>query len=116
MSPLGGLDQAGFLERRVSAVLIHRLESLRGELYLHKTAEFRNPDTLRHKVWRKRALHLLHVVEADTAIFFGETLVNDSTTALRAGSGDAADSSHDSKTCKYVGKFLKKPHFGGRQD
>ena len=94
-SDLGGLDKTGFFERRVSAVFVHRLESLCGELYFHVAAEFRNPDTLSHEIWRKCALYLLHVVETDAAVLLGETLVNDFTTALGAGSGDAAYPCHD---------------------
>ena len=88
------LDEAGFLQRCVSAVLGDRFEGAGGKFYLHEPVEFGNPNPFYAEVRGKGPLVLFDVVEPDAAFLFRKTTVEDSAAALAACSSNAADPSH----------------------
>lgn len=90
------LDQAGFLKRRVSSVLVDRLERLGAGLNPNILVEFWNPDPLRMKVRRDLAFDCLRYVTANAAFFLGQTRTVDSTSNPNFGTADAAYFSHRS--------------------
>jgi hypothetical protein len=94
MNFLGRLNKASLFEYRKSTVLGHGLQSTRGELDPDEFLQFRNPDALVAKVRGKGAVHLLHVIETDTAGLLGLTAVVNAAAAELADTCNLANFSH----------------------
>lgn len=89
---LSTLEQASFLQGSEGAVFADSFEGPGGQTNLHKAAEFRHPNAFIAQVGGECAPHFLDVVQADTALFFGETAVMDAIAAAGAGSCDLTKS------------------------
>ena len=89
---LSALEQASFLQGSEGAVFADSFEGPGGQTNLHKAAEFRHPNAFIAQIGGEGAPHFLDVVQADTALFFGETAVMDAIAAAGAGSCDLTKS------------------------
>lgn len=89
---LSTLEQASFLQSIEGAVFADSFEGPGGQTNLNEAAEFRHPNAFVAQVGGEGAPHFLDVVQADTALFFGETAVMDAIAAAGAGSCDLTKS------------------------
>ena len=90
-------DKTRFLQGRVSAVLVDRLDRLAAQGEADPAAQLWNPDALGLKVRGNGALHHLGDVTTDTALFLGQTRTVDFAAGADAGSSDAANTGHNKK-------------------
>lgn len=89
---LSALEQTSFLQGIEGAIFADSFEGPGRQTNLHKAAEFRHPNAFVAQVGGEGAPHFLDVVQADTALFFGETAVMDAIAAAGAGSCDLTKS------------------------
>lgn len=89
---LSALEQTSFLQSIKGAVFADSFEGPGRQTNLHKTAEFRHPNAFVAQVGGEGAPHFFDMVQADAALFFGETAVMDAIAAAGAGSCDLTKS------------------------
>ena len=85
------LDQAGFFQRRESAVLIDRLQTTRGHAHPNELLQLRHPDTVLMEIRAKNAGNVLGHVTANAAFFLGHTAAVNNAATRGPGSGNAAN-------------------------
>ena len=91
----GVLDESGFREGRVGAVLRNGLQGAGRDLHGHELLEFGNPDALGLEIRGEITRGHGSDVHADAALLLGETATMDFGTAHRAGTCDGALSGHN---------------------
>ena len=82
----------------VGTVLVDRTQGLGGNLHFHELTEFRNPDALLLKVGENGTIDSLSDVTTNTALFLGKTGAMDTTTFVRHGTSDDANSGHGNRS------------------
>lgn len=78
--------------------MIDRTQGLGGNLHFHELTEFRNPDALLLKVGENGTIDSLSDVTTNTALFLGKTGAMDTTTFVRHGTSDDANSGHGNRS------------------
>ena len=92
------LQETYLFKSVVSTVLVDRTQVLGGNLHFHELTEFRNPDALLLKVGENGTIDSLSDVTTNTALFLGKTGAMDTTTFVRHGTSDAANSGHGNRS------------------
>lgn len=92
------LQETYFFKSVVSTVLVDRTQGLGGNLHFHELTEFRNPDALLLKVGENGTIDSLSDVTTNTALFLGKTGAMDTTTFVRHGTSDDANSGHGNRS------------------
>jgi hypothetical protein len=67
------LNNAGFSQRVVGAVLVDCLQAARGHADADEFFQFRNPNSVFVQVWPKNARHIFGDVSPDAPLFLGHT-------------------------------------------
>ena len=86
------LDNAGFFQSPISAVLIDRFKTARSHTNPYELLQLRDPDAVLMQVWPENPRHIFRHVPADSALFLGHTAPVNDATARRSRSCDAANS------------------------
>ena len=92
------LQETYLFKSVVSTVLVDRTQGLGGNLHFHELTEFRNPDALLLKVGENGTIDSLSDVTTNTALFLGKTGAMDTTTFVRHGTSDDANSGHGNRS------------------
>lgn len=85
------LNNTGFFQRGVSAVLIDCLQPARGDPNAHELFQLRNPNAMLVQVRTKKTRHIFGNVPANAAFFLGHTAAVNHAAASGSRSCDAAD-------------------------
>ena len=88
------LDDAGFLERGISTVLVNGLDRAGGKLNGDELVQFGHPDAAGLQVDQEFARGVGRDVRADTALFLSQTATMDFMPFGGAATCDAANSGH----------------------
>jgi len=89
------LEDAGFLQRDESAILVDGFEGPATQLEADILVKLGNPDALDLKIWGNRALHHFGDVTPDTPFFLGQTRPVDSAAGADTGASDTTNTCHD---------------------
>ena len=89
------LDNTGFLERRVCAVLADCLECTCSQLNLDETIQLWHPDALFPQVGLHVTLDHLGNMTTNTTLLLGQTTAVNPASAADVGSGDFTNFGHD---------------------
>src|SRR5690606_11452591 len=93
-------NEAGFAQDGVRSVLRHRLERAGRQLHADVALELRHPNPLLPEVRREGAVHLLDVIEADTALLLALPAVVNAAAAKLSRACDHANPCHGSLRIK----------------
>ncbi len=85
------LNNTGFFQRGVSAVLIDCLQPARGDPNAHELFQLRNPNAMLVQVRSKKTRHIFGNVPANASFFLGHTAAVNDAAASGSRSCDAAD-------------------------
>ena len=92
------LQETYLFKSVVRTVLVDCTQGLGRNLHFNELAQFRNPDTLFLKIGINGTIDSLSDVTTNTALFLGKTGAMDTTTLVRHGTSDDANSGHGNRS------------------
>lgn len=92
------LQETYLFKSVVSTVLVDRTQSFGRNLHFHELTKFGNPNALFLKVGENGTIDSLSDVTTNTALFLGKTGAMDTTTFVRHGTSDDANTGHGNRS------------------